>query len=52
LAIPGIHVHLYGKRQTKPFRKMGHVTIIDENEERLLEKMETVKQILKVKSRG
>src|SRR5688572_3328308 len=25
----GVHVHLYGKKYTKPFRKMGHVTIID-----------------------
>jgi len=28
LEMPGIHFHLYGKRQTKPYRKMGHVTII------------------------
>lgn len=27
LDIKGIHPHLYGKRTTKPFRKMGHVTI-------------------------
>lgn len=27
LDIKGIHPHLYGKRSTKPFRKMGHVTI-------------------------
>jgi 5-(carboxyamino)imidazole ribonucleotide synthase len=27
MAIPGAHVHLYGKQQTKPFRKMGHVTV-------------------------
>lgn len=25
----GVHVHIYGKRQTKPFRKMGHVTVTD-----------------------
>ncbi|MDZ4751424.1 MAG: 5-(carboxyamino)imidazole ribonucleotide synthase [Flavobacteriales bacterium] len=24
---PGVHVHLYGKSETKPFRKMGHVTV-------------------------
>ena len=28
LAMKGVNVHLYGKRFTKPFRKMGHVTII------------------------
>src|SRR5688572_20739752 len=27
--VSGVHVHLYGKKYTKPFRKMGHVTIID-----------------------
>ncbi|MCR9141484.1 MAG: ATP-grasp domain-containing protein [bacterium] len=27
LAMPGVHVHLYGKIVTRPFRKMGHVTI-------------------------
>jgi 5-(carboxyamino)imidazole ribonucleotide synthase len=26
LALPGVSVHLYGKSQTRPFRKMGHVT--------------------------
>src|SRR5690606_9483663 len=25
LAIPGVTPHIYGKRQTRPFRKMGHV---------------------------
>lgn len=27
LAMPGVHVHLYGKHITRPFRKMGHVTV-------------------------
>jgi 5-(carboxyamino)imidazole ribonucleotide synthase len=26
LAEPGAHLHLYGKRETRPGRKMGHVT--------------------------
>lgn len=25
----GVHIHLYGKAETKPFRKMGHVTVTD-----------------------
>jgi phosphoribosylaminoimidazole carboxylase (NCAIR synthetase) len=29
LSVKGVHVHLYGKKLTKPFRKMGHVTILD-----------------------
>ena len=31
LAYPGVHVHLYGKSQTKPYRKMGHITVANEN---------------------
>lgn len=27
LAWPGVHLHLYGKRLTRPFRKMGHITV-------------------------
>jgi 5-(carboxyamino)imidazole ribonucleotide synthase len=28
LAVPGVHVHLYGKARTRPFRKMGHCTAL------------------------
>lgn len=28
LAVPGAHVHLYGKRESRPGRKMGHVTAL------------------------
>ena len=48
LAMPGVHVHLYGKHFTKPFRKMGHVTIMDANEESLKKKTNFVKNTLKV----
>ena len=48
LNLPGVHVHLYGKRVTKPFRKMGHVTIVDKNLAQLKEKANFVKQTLKV----
>ncbi len=46
--LPGVHVHLYGKRFTKPFRKMGHVTIVDHDIEHLKEKANFVKETLKV----
>jgi len=48
LAIDGVYVHLYGKKYTKPFRKMGHVTIVDQNREHAIEKANFVKQTLKV----
>jgi 5-(carboxyamino)imidazole ribonucleotide synthase len=48
LSLPGVHVHLYGKKQTKPFRKMGHVTLVDPDLESLKKKAKFVKQTLKV----
>jgi 5-(carboxyamino)imidazole ribonucleotide synthase len=48
VSVPGVHVHLYGKRLTKPFRKMGHVTVIDHDLHKLREKAEFVKRTLKV----
>jgi 5-(carboxyamino)imidazole ribonucleotide synthase len=46
--LSGVHVHLYGKKFTKPFRKMGHVTILDKDVESLKQKADFVKQTLKV----
>ncbi|MCU0418739.1 MAG: 5-(carboxyamino)imidazole ribonucleotide synthase [Cyclobacteriaceae bacterium] len=48
LAVSGVHVHLYGKQQTKPFRKMGHVTITDPDVESLKKKAKFVKDNLRV----
>ena len=50
LKIEGVYVHLYGKKFTKPFRKMGHVTIIDEDREKAIEKARFVKEHIKVKA--
>jgi 5-(carboxyamino)imidazole ribonucleotide synthase len=51
LQINGVYPHLYGKRFTKPFRKMGHVTILDDDLEVLKEKIRHVQDKLKVVSR-
>lgn len=48
MKISGVHVHLYGKKKTKPFRKMGHVTIVDADVESLKKKANFVKETLKV----
>ena len=48
MALEGTHIHLYGKKITKPFRKMGHVTITDNNLDRLKEKAKFVKSKLKI----
>ncbi len=45
---PGVHVHLYGKTQTRPYRKMGHITITDANPQELKRKANFVKNTLKV----
>lgn len=31
MAMDGVTPHIYGKKETRPFRKMGHVTIVDED---------------------
>lgn len=49
MAIEGVNVHFYGKKQTKPFRKMGHVTVIDEDLESAKIKARKVQEVLKVK---
>ena len=44
----GVHVHLYGKKMTKPSRKMGHIIIIDNNLNSLQQKVQLVKETVKV----
>lgn len=50
LRLSGVHLHLYGKNTTQPFRKMGHVTITDSDMEKLVEKANFVKATLKALS--
>lgn len=50
LQIKGVYIHLYGKHETKPGRKMGHVTILGENKNDLLAKARSLKSLLKVVS--
>jgi len=50
MAIEGIKIHLYGKKITKPFRKMGHITVLADTLESALNKAEKVKQFIKVMS--
>jgi len=48
LAIEGVSPHLYGKKQTRPFRKMGHVTIVNESVEVARKMAEEVKETIEV----
>lgn len=49
LEIPELSFHFYGKAITKPFRKMGHITVLDEDINKALEKAMKAKDILKIK---
>ena len=50
LKLSGVHVHLYGKKLTRSFRKMGHVTVGAETLEEAHQIAVQVKEILKVKA--
>lgn len=51
LKIPGVHPHLYGKTHTKPFRKMGHVTISGVHMDDVRLKAQKIKETIKVISK-
>ena len=48
LAMEGVYVHLYGKKNTKPFRKMGHVTVVAKSLAEAKKKAIFVKETIKV----
>jgi 5-(carboxyamino)imidazole ribonucleotide synthase len=47
----GVYPHLYGKEQVKPFRKMGHITILDDDLDKAKAKARYIKTIVKVTSK-
>lgn len=52
-AVPGMKLHLYGKRITKPQRKLGHFTITAESTQEALSRARRVRKLLRVgKLRG
>ncbi|WP_445716277.1 5-(carboxyamino)imidazole ribonucleotide synthase [Flavobacterium sp.] len=48
MAIDGVTPHIYGKRETRPFRKMGHVTIVNEDMTEARRIAEEVKNSIRV----
>ena len=50
LKLDNVYVHLYGKAQTKPGRKMGHVTIVSNEPQELIHQANQIKSTLKVVS--
>ena len=51
LKIDGVTPHIYGKKMTKPFRKMGHVTIVNKDIAKAREIAQQVKETIKVISK-
>jgi 5-(carboxyamino)imidazole ribonucleotide synthase len=51
LAIEGVSPHIYGKKQTRPFRKMGHITIVNKDLKIARQIAEQVKETIKVISK-
>ena len=50
LSEKGVYIHMYGKKLTKPFRKMGHVTVLDENVDNLKKRAQRIKELIKIKA--
>ncbi|WP_411896026.1 5-(carboxyamino)imidazole ribonucleotide synthase [Winogradskyella sp. A2] len=48
LAMDGVTPHIYGKKQTRPFRKMGHVTIVNQDISKARAIAEKVKRTIQV----
>ena len=51
LAEPGVNIHIYGKAQTRPFRKMGHVTVVAKDRAEARKRAEWAKNSILVKSK-
>ncbi|WP_298899747.1 5-(carboxyamino)imidazole ribonucleotide synthase [uncultured Psychroserpens sp.] len=51
MKLDGVTPHIYGKKQTRPFRKMGHVTIVNKDISEARRIAEIVKQTIKVISK-
>ncbi len=52
LEIENVFVHIYGKKQTKPGRKMGHITILSKEKQELIHQANRIKQTVKVVARS
>jgi len=48
MAINGVTPHIYGKKETRPFRKMGHVTITNSDMQQAREIAQKVKETIRV----
>lgn len=47
-ALPGVYIHLYGKEESKPNRKLGHITIVQPSREKVLEITQKVRTLTEI----
>lgn len=50
LALPGTTIHIYGKQETRPLRKMGHATVLADDLESAMQTAREVKALIKIES--
>jgi len=48
LKIPGVYLHWYAKEETRPGRKMGHITLVDDDLDELKSNIRKVNRTIKV----
>ncbi len=48
LEIENVFVHIYGKKETRPGRKMGHITILSKEKQELIHQANRIKQTVKI----
>ncbi len=46
--IPGVYIHMYRKRETKPMRKLGHATILGTSVDEVLKKVDVIRHHLRI----
>jgi 5-(carboxyamino)imidazole ribonucleotide synthase len=47
----GVYIHLYGKKESRPMRKLGHITVLGETVDEAIKKAERVRSLMKVRKR-
>ena len=48
---PGAYLHLYGKKTSRPYRKMGHITILAATVDEAMQQAKHLKQVFKIKGK-
>ena len=48
LSIQGVYIHLYGKKESKPNRKLGHITIVNADRNEVIKLAEKVRTLVEI----